>query len=431
MGVIYSDDFSGSSDGTLLTTHNPAWTETASSGGHGTIRSGVCYDPGAHFTLNVLTGIVPPSADYAVEAVFARKANLTRNIYLCVRCSADGNTYYAFYHQRSGSAILRKTIDGSSTTLGEVVRNIPENGSETWRIAIEGTRILCSIDGATVFDVDDTAISSGLVGLHFYTYPYDSSLDGTVAESFRVETLAAPVQDAVQLTGAGAAPPATGRGTLGGAQAELRMNGTAGAAAGRGALGADAARLHMRGVSGCPRGAGSAGGAPAQLYLQGMAGAAAGAGVLTAAGGLLQGRGRTGRVRAGGRLLPDVAQQPELSLLGRDFLAALGASGTTAEDVVVTLASGRPVQCRAFVQETGCDAPRWVPGRLADFEAQWFVVHLLARDLPPLTYDRRLQGTVLCSDGRHGELRSWRGIGRPADVLQLACTYSEQAGVYR
>jgi hypothetical protein len=201
MSVIYSDDFSGSSDGTLLTTHNPAWTETASSGGHGTIRSGVCYDPGAHFTLNVLTGIVPPSADYAVEAVFARKANLTRNIYLCVRCSADGNTHYAFYHQRSGSAILRKTIDGSSTTLGEVVRNIPENGSETWRIAIEGTRILCSIDGATIFDVDDTAISSGLVGLHFYTYPYDSTVDGPVVDSFKVETLDEPVNHIVTIAG--------------------------------------------------------------------------------------------------------------------------------------------------------------------------------------------------------------------------------------
>jgi hypothetical protein len=193
MAIIYSDDFTGSPDGTLLTVHNPAWVETASSGGHATIHSGVCYDSGSHFTRNVLTGIVPPSADYAVEAVLARKTAETRNIYLCVRCSADGNTYYAFYYQRDGTVFLRKTIDGGSTTLGEVVRAIPENSSETWRIAIEGSRILCTIDGATIFDVTDTAISSGFVGLHFYTYPYDSSLDGTVVESFKAETFGGPV----------------------------------------------------------------------------------------------------------------------------------------------------------------------------------------------------------------------------------------------
>jgi hypothetical protein len=144
---------------------------------------------------------VPPSADYAVEAVLARKTAVTRNIYLCVRCSADGNTYYAFYYQRDGTVFLRKTIDGGSTTLSEVVRAIPENSSETWRIAIEGSRILCTIDGATIFDVTDTAISSGFVGLHFYTYPYDSSLDGTVVESFMAETLAAPVNHTVTIAG--------------------------------------------------------------------------------------------------------------------------------------------------------------------------------------------------------------------------------------
>jgi hypothetical protein len=193
VGVLYVDDFTGSPDGTLLTAHNAAWTETYSTnGGSGTILSGVCTGTGTFYVRNVLTGVVPPSNDYAVEAVLARKTATTRNIYLCVRCSADGNTYYAFYHQRSGSAILRKTIDGSSTTLGEVVRNIPENGSETWRIAIEGTRILCTIDGVTIFDVNDTAIADGVAGLHFYTDPYDPTADGPVVDSFRVETLDEP-----------------------------------------------------------------------------------------------------------------------------------------------------------------------------------------------------------------------------------------------
>jgi hypothetical protein len=193
VGVLYVDDFTGSPDGTLLTAHNSAWTETYSSnGGSVTILSGVCTCTGTYYIRNVLTGVVPPSADYAVEAVLARKTATTRNIYLCARCSADGNTYYAFYHQRSGSAILRKTIDGSSTTLGEVTRGLPENGSEVWRIAIEGTRILCTIDGVTIFDVNDTAIADGVAGLHFYTAPYDPTTDGPVVDSFMVETLDDP-----------------------------------------------------------------------------------------------------------------------------------------------------------------------------------------------------------------------------------------------
>lgn len=193
MAIIYSDDFTGSPDGTLLTVHNPAWIEAYSSGGHAVIHSGVCYDAGTNFTRNVLTGVVPPSNDYAVEAVLARKTATTRNIYLCVRCSADSGTYYSFHHQRSGSAILRKTINGSSTTMDASTRSLPENGSETWRLEVEGEAIRCYIDGSLLFSATDNAITSGFAGLHFYTDPYDSSLDGPVVESYKVETFGGPV----------------------------------------------------------------------------------------------------------------------------------------------------------------------------------------------------------------------------------------------
>ena len=189
MSVFYYDDFSTAQDGIRLTEYDTSWIETESRGGHAFIKDNVLTDAGLRFTCNVLVGLNPPSSDYAVEAELARKTLTTRNIYLCVRCSSDGNTYYSFYHQRSGRAMLRKTVNGSSTTLGEVVRGLPENGSEVWRISVKGTNIVCTIDGTTIFDVNDSSITDGFVGLHFYTDPtYDPTTDGPVVKWIKAFT---------------------------------------------------------------------------------------------------------------------------------------------------------------------------------------------------------------------------------------------------
>lgn len=138
--AVYQDTFAGTA-GTLLATHDPAWTSLSGSyvvgncvlfdSGHVSTRVGWAYC-GAYYsssTSDVSEIVIPANATAALQTTF-----------VCVRCSATSRGYSIRFSSASGGNWTGATFGKDSAYFGGTnVFSYPQNASHTLRIAASAT----------------------------------------------------------------------------------------------------------------------------------------------------------------------------------------------------------------------------------------------------------------------------------------------------
>lgn len=167
MAVLFSDTFTAShwDDINEYPARASLWTYRTNYSGSSTrwyiVNNRVhCAAPGA-----VTASVVPPSADYAVEADMILRTNEpSQNSGLMIRYSGD--EYYTAYYQ-SGQLTLAKKVGGVTTVLDTWTSWLTYAGmSYRLRLEANGTTIGASIDGVLRCEAIDASIGwTGYAGL--------------------------------------------------------------------------------------------------------------------------------------------------------------------------------------------------------------------------------------------------------------------------
>lgn len=170
--IFIADSFSEAAD-TALAAHTPekggAWAAYGSpySGTASVIAAeGRVAGVSSSSSALYIQPVVPPSADYLVEAVVRFTSSTGKRVGIAARYSASGteNGYLVFFD--GNYWVLRRVVAGVSTDLGSYYGSSSLNTDYVLRFEVFATRLTVSIDGVLRFAVtDETFTESGRVGV--------------------------------------------------------------------------------------------------------------------------------------------------------------------------------------------------------------------------------------------------------------------------